>query len=155
MRPAEVWGWYRYPFSSRSLMVLRIVAADRPIRNRRATVRLPAGSAVWTYVSMTASSTWRSRSLRDAAVILPNPFRENNLRGRVPPGQVADQRVEPQPAFRGAHQPLVPDLHPAPIHPGGNGRQRAAMGGKVEALVRAQRQINALEFPLLVAEGLL
>ena len=29
-------------------MVLRIVAADRPIRNRRAIVRLPAGSAVWT-----------------------------------------------------------------------------------------------------------
>ncbi len=29
-RPAEVWGWERYPFSSRSLMVLRIVAGDTP-----------------------------------------------------------------------------------------------------------------------------
>src|SRR5438552_17163919 len=103
-------------------MVLRIVAADRPIRNRRAIVRLPAGSAVCTYVSMTASSTWRSRSLRDAAVILPNPFGENNLRGRVPPGQVADQRVEAQPAFRRAHDPLPPHLHPAPVHPAGKGR---------------------------------
>src|SRR5947208_16713391 len=104
---------------------------------------------------MTASSTWRSRSLRDAAVILPNPFRENNLRGRVPPGQVVDQRVEPQPAFRGADDLLPPQLHPAPVHPGGNGRQRAAMGGKVEAGVRAQRQISALEFRLLVAEAFL
>jgi len=30
MRPAEVWGWYKYPFSSRSLIVLRIDAGDRP-----------------------------------------------------------------------------------------------------------------------------
>src|SRR5438309_11433276 len=104
---------------------------------------------------MTASSTWRSRSLRDAAVILPNPFGENNLRGRVPPGQVADQRVEPQPAFRSAHQPLIPDLHPAPVDPNGKRRKEAVRGGKGQTLSRAQRQINALKFPLLGAEGLL
>ncbi len=47
-RPAEVWGWVRYPFSSRSLMVLRTVAGDTPSLKRLETVRLPAGSAVST-----------------------------------------------------------------------------------------------------------
>ena len=48
MRPAEVCGWKRNPFSSRSLIVLRIVAGDTPSPNRRAIVREPAGSAVST-----------------------------------------------------------------------------------------------------------
>src|SRR6059036_1731222 len=103
---------------------------------------------------MTAWSTCRSRSLRDAAVILPNPFGENNLRRRVPPGQVADQRIEPQPAFRGAHQPLPPHLHPAPVDPDGKGRKETVGGGKMQTLSGAQRQKNPLEFPLLVAGGL-
>jgi hypothetical protein len=47
-RPAEVCGWKRYPFSSRSLIVFRIVAGDTPSPNRRAIVRDPAGSAVST-----------------------------------------------------------------------------------------------------------
>jgi hypothetical protein len=46
MRPAEVWGWNRYPLSSSSLMVFRMVAGDTPSPNRRAMVWLPAGSAV-------------------------------------------------------------------------------------------------------------
>src|SRR2546426_9119040 len=104
---------------------------------------------------MTASSTWRSRSLRDAAVILPNPFGENNLRGRVPPGQVVDQRVEPQPAFRGAHDPLPPHLHPAPVHPDGKRRKEAVRGGKGQTLSLAQRQIDSLQFPLLLAQRFL
>src|SRR2546428_8837713 len=119
---------------------------------------------------MTASSTCRSRSLSDAAVILPNPFGENNLRRHVPPGQVADQRVEPQPAFRGAHQPLPPHLHPAPVDPDGKGRplpphlhpapvdpdgkgrKETVGGGKMQTLSGAQRQRNPLEIPVLVAE---
>jgi hypothetical protein len=47
-RPADVCGWKRYPFSSRSLMVLRTVAADTPSSYERDTLRLPAGSAVST-----------------------------------------------------------------------------------------------------------
>jgi hypothetical protein len=47
-RPAEVCGWYRKPFSSRSLIVFRIVAGDTPRPNRRESVRDPAGSAVAT-----------------------------------------------------------------------------------------------------------
>jgi hypothetical protein len=46
IRPAEVWGWNRYPLSSSSLIVFRIVAGDTPSPNRRAIVWLPAGSAV-------------------------------------------------------------------------------------------------------------
>jgi hypothetical protein len=69
-RPAEVCGWYRYPFSSRSLMVFRTVAGDTPSLNRRVSMRLPAGSAVSTYVRITASRTWCSRSLRGSRCIL-------------------------------------------------------------------------------------
>ena len=47
-RPADVCGWKRYPFSSRSLIVLRIVAGDTPSPKRREIVRDPAGSAVST-----------------------------------------------------------------------------------------------------------
>jgi hypothetical protein len=47
-RPAEVCGWYRYPFSSRSLIVFRIVAGETPSPKRREMVREPAGSAVST-----------------------------------------------------------------------------------------------------------
>jgi hypothetical protein len=48
MRPADVCGWKRYPFSSRSLIVLRMVAGDTPSPNRREMLRDPAGSAVST-----------------------------------------------------------------------------------------------------------
>jgi hypothetical protein len=54
--------------------VLRIVAADRPRPNRFAIVRLAAGSAVWTYVSMTAPNTWRSRSFSGGVVKRFNLF---------------------------------------------------------------------------------
>jgi hypothetical protein len=47
-RPADVCGWKRKPFSSRSLIVLRIVAGDTPMPKRREIVREPAGSAVST-----------------------------------------------------------------------------------------------------------
>src|SRR5688572_32443434 len=63
MRPADVCGWKRKPFSSRSAIALRTVAAETPSPNRLATVRLPAGSAVSTYVRITASRMRSSRSL--------------------------------------------------------------------------------------------
>ena len=44
-RPAEVWGWDRYPSSSRSAMVLRMVAGESRSRWRLATVRELTGSA--------------------------------------------------------------------------------------------------------------
>ncbi len=47
-RPADVCGWKRKPFSSRSLIVLRIVAGETPMPKRREMVREPAGSAVST-----------------------------------------------------------------------------------------------------------
>src|SRR5690348_7452482 len=149
MRPADVWGWYRYPFSSRSLIVFRIVAAESAWPNFLEIVRLPAGSAVSTYVSMTASRTWRSRSFRDATMS-PKLLPANNLASSPYTGQVTNQGVEPQPALRRARHPLVPDLRPALLHPvGGRGRQRAAEGGKWNPGSGAQRQVQALQFPLL------
>src|SRR2546422_4686793 len=118
MRPAEVCGWYRYPFSSRSLIVLRIVAADSIMPDRREIVRLPAGSAVSTYVEMTASSTCRSRSVRDCD-ISPNLLAANNLGHYSRLGQVAHQGIEPKPALGSAHQALAPQLCPATFQPAG------------------------------------
>jgi hypothetical protein len=46
-RPADVCGWKRKPFSSRSLIVFLMVAGDTPKPKRRDSVRDPAGSAVW------------------------------------------------------------------------------------------------------------
>src|SRR5881409_2084273 len=128
MRPAEVWGWYRYPFSSRSLMVLRIVAEDRAMANRFEIVRLPAGSAVSTYVSITASSTCRSRSVRDFGMS-PNLLTTNNLDHRVGAGQVADESIEAEPPLGRANQPSCVHLRPAMLDPsGGRGRSRAVTG---------------------------
>src|SRR5256885_2678308 len=76
---------------------------------------------------MTASRTWRSRSVRDVAM-LPNLLATNNLHGRPGVGQVAHQRVEAEPAFRSAGEPPNPDLHPASRCPGGNGGPPAVNG---------------------------
>src|SRR5213083_2016886 len=133
MRPAEVWGWYRYPFSSRPLIVLRIVAEDRSMANRFEIVRLPAGSAVSTYVSITASSTCRSRSVRDFGMS-PNLLTTNNLADGAGPGQVADQRIEAEPTLGSACQAPPLQLHPPRCQPGGEGR-----GGAVEAVERQSR----------------
>src|SRR5213596_517657 len=141
MRPAEVWGWYRYPFSSRSLMVLRIVAEDRAMANRFEIVRLPAGSAVSTYVSITASSTCRSRSVRDFGMS-PNLLITNNLDRRVGAGQVADESIEAEPPLGRANQPLAPHFGPALLSPAGRGgRWRMVEGVQREPRVGAQRQV--------------
>src|SRR5439155_18076184 len=71
---------------------------------------------------MTASRTWRSRSVRDVAM-LPNLLAANNLHGRPGVGQVAHQRIEAEPAFRSAREAPIRDLHPASRRPGGNGRR--------------------------------
>src|SRR2546426_11351551 len=103
---------------------------------------------------MTASRTWRSRSVRDVAM-LPTLLATNNFHGRPGVGQVAHQRVEAEPAFRSAGEPPIPDLHPASRCPGGNGRQLAVTGGKADALSGPQRQVQPLEFPLPRREDLL
>src|SRR5256885_15790856 len=104
---------------------------------------------------MTASRTWRSRSFRDAAM-LSKLLPANNLHGSGHPGQVTDEGVEPQPALGRAHQALLPGLGPTPFHPaGGSGRQLAAQGGKRQPRIGAQREIPALQFPLLLGQEFL
>src|SRR3954469_15282154 len=68
IRPADVCGWERNPFSSRSLIVFRIVAAETPRPKPRDSTLDPAAWAVWTYVWMTASRTRRSRGVSSSAV---------------------------------------------------------------------------------------
>src|SRR5207302_1330904 len=111
-------------------MVFRIVAAESAKPNLLEMVRLPAGSAVSTYVSMTASSTCRSRSVSEVATA-PNLLLPNNLGSYGTIGQVADDAVQAKPAFRRAHQPLLGHLHPAPRQPLGGGRRwRTVEGGE-------------------------
>src|SRR5881398_781502 len=154
MRPAEVWGWYRYPFSSRSLIVLRIVAEDRAMANRFEIVRLPAGSAVSTYVSITASSTCRSRSVRDFGMS-PNLLTTNNLDHRVGAGQVADESIEAEPPLGRANQPSCVHLRPAMLDPsGGRGRSRAVEGGHRRPGIVAKREVKPPQSPRLGREVL-
>src|SRR5207244_13354424 len=136
--------WKRYPLSSRSLIGLRMVAGERARPNLREIVRLPAGSAVATYVSMTASRTWRSRSLRDA-VMSPNPLAANNLADSGLPGQGMYQRVKPQPSLGRADEASVSVLDPPQLHrQGGSGRHRAACTAKRFAATGAQRKVQPL-----------
>src|SRR5438034_464626 len=132
-----------------------MVAAESVWPNFLEIVRLPAGSAVSTQVSITASRTWRSRSFRDPAMS-PKLLPANNLDRSPQVGQVADEGVQAEPALGCAYQPLVPDLRPAPLHPtGGSRRQRAAEGGKWHPCIGPQREVQALEFPLLLGQDLL
>src|SRR3989442_15528087 len=81
----------------------------------------------------------------------PKLLPANNLDRSPRVGQVADEGVQAEPALGRAHQPLVPDLRPAPFHPtDGSRRQRAAEGGKWHPCIGAQREVQALEFPLLL-----
>src|SRR5882762_9309407 len=104
---------------------------------------------------MTTSSTWRSRSFRDAT-ISPKLLPANNLDRSPGAGQVTHEGVEAQPTLRRAHQPLLPDIRPSPLHPsGGLGRQGAAKGGKRQPRIGPQREIEALQFALLLGQDLL
>src|SRR6185369_2525146 len=62
MRPAEVWGCSRNPASDKSAITLRMVAALRPSRLARESVRDPTGSPVAINVSTTAVRISFSRS---------------------------------------------------------------------------------------------
>src|SRR5262245_21408933 len=86
-------------------MALRIVAADTPRPNRFATVRLPAGSAVSTYVRMTASRILASLSLRSLLMLENSMLAETNVsrpgkrRQAVQPlNQLGCKPIENQPA---------------------------------------------------------
>src|SRR6267143_2493263 len=104
---------------------------------------------------MTASRTWRSRSFRDATMS-PKLLPANNLARSPYSGQVTDEAVEPEPPFGTAHQALVYNVRPALLDPsGGGGRQRAAEGGKRNARIGAQREVQALQFRLRVGQNLL
>src|SRR5256885_11409105 len=71
----------------------------------------------------------------------PKLLPANNLDRSPRVGQVADEGVQAEPALGRAHQPLVPDLRPAPLHPtGGSRRQRAAERGKWHPCIGAQRE---------------
>src|SRR5947208_16176440 len=86
----------------------------------------------------------------------PKLLPANNLDRSPRVGQVADEGVQAEPALGRAYQPLVPDLRPAPLHPtGGSRRQRAAEGGKWHPCIGAQREVQALQFPLLLGQDLL
>src|SRR2546430_12180616 len=85
----------------------------------------------------------------------PKLLPANNLDPSPRVGQVADEGVQAEPALGRAHQPLVPDLRPAPLHPtDGSRRQRAAEGGKWHPCIGAQREVQALEFPLRTDAGM-
>src|SRR5262245_19982265 len=151
MRPAEVCVWKRNPFSSRSLIVLRIVAGESPRPKRLAIVRLAAGSAVCTYVSITAPSTARSRSVSNV-VKCSNPFRQNKLRSRKVPGQGGDETVEAQPGGRGAAEAGAVGEQPSLLDEAGQWRERAGEGGRRHSFDRAQSEIDAFELALFVRE---
>src|SRR5258707_13249739 len=112
-------------------------------------VRLAAGSAVCTYVSITAPSTARSRSV-NGVVKCSNPFRQNKLRNREVPGQGGDETVEAQPAGRRAAEARPIGEQPPSFEEGGQGRQEAGEGGRGYSFDRAQPEIDALELPLLI-----
>src|SRR5512134_2378756 len=135
-------------------MMLRMLAGDSARPTRRDMVRLPAGSAVSTYVAITASRTERSRSFRDwfkaSNLLVPN-----NLAGPEGGGQVADQRVEPQPPLRSATEAGAGEFHPALLDPGRQWRTEAGDGREIEALGRAQGEIDPLQIPLFRRERLL
>src|SRR5436190_19079298 len=85
----------------------------------------------------------------------PKLLPANNLDRSPRVGQVADEGVQAEPALGRAYQSLVPDLRPAPLHPTGGSRRRAAEGGKWHPCIGAQREVQALQFPLLLGQDLL
>src|SRR5712692_5666851 len=104
---------------------------------------------------MTASRTWRSRSFRDATMS-PKLLPANNLARSTYTGQVTNEGVEPEPPFGTAHQALLDDVRPALLDPPGGRRwQRAAEGGNRNTGIGAQREVQALQFPLLLRQSLL
>src|SRR5213080_1812850 len=101
---------------------------------------------------MTASSTCRSRSFRDATMS-PKLLPANNLDRSPRTGQVVDEGVESEPPFGAADHPLPLHLNPPLTQPGGQAVGRT--GGTRQPRVGAQREIQPLQFPLLLGQDLL
>src|SRR5690242_11692851 len=101
---------------------------------------------------MTASRTWRSRSLRDAAMAA-KLLTANNLDHLPRAGQVTHQCVQTEPALGRAHEPVARKLYPARAVPGGQTVGRTSRLWQPRC--GAQREIHPLEFPLLRGELLL
>src|SRR5882762_2563283 len=101
---------------------------------------------------MTASRTWRSRSFRDATMS-PKLLPANNLHRSWRAGQVTHEGVESEPALGAAHHPLPLHLSPPLTQPGGQAVGRT--GGTRQARIGTQREIQTLQFPLLVGQDLL
>src|SRR5215831_11315773 len=116
-------------------------------------VRLAAGSAVCTYVSITAPSTTRSRSV-SGVVKCSNPFQPNKLRNRRVPGQGGDKAVETQPSGGRAAKALAVGFDPPTLQKGSERRLRDVEGGAVHALDGAEAEVDPLEFALRVGEHL-
>src|SRR5690242_10313123 len=75
------------------------------------TVRLPAGSAVWTNVSMTASRTSRSRSVRGIIVqVLSVEQFTKLLESRSSRGRAYRATTSRQPSAKYGRQPVPPTL---------------------------------------------
>src|SRR3981081_1986005 len=100
---------------------------------------------------MTASRTWRSRSFRDATMSL-KLLPANNLHHSRRAGQVTDEGIESEPALRAAHHPLPLHPSPPPTQPGAQAVGRT--GGTRQSRIGAQREIQALQFPLLLRQDL-
>src|SRR5437667_478960 len=101
---------------------------------------------------MTASRTWRSRSFRDATMSL-KLLPANNLDRPPRAGQVADEGVEAKPTLGATHHPLSLQLYPPLTPPGGQAVRRTDRPR--HSRVGPQREIQALQFPLLLGEDLL
>src|SRR6267143_2656603 len=100
---------------------------------------------------MTASRTWRSRSFRDATMA-PKLLPANNLHRSWRAGQVTHEGVESEPALGAAHHPLRLHLGPPLTQPGGQAVGRT--GGTRQSRIGAQREIQALQCPLLLGQDL-
>src|SRR6266853_749358 len=104
---------------------------------------------------MTASRTWRSRSFRDPAMS-PKLLPANNLDRSPRVGQVADEGIQPEPPLVAAHQVLVLDFRPTLLDSrDGKRRQGAAESGKRQPRIGPQREIEALQLPLLLGQDFL
>src|SRR5438046_2534565 len=135
MRPADVCGWKRNPLASNSLIVFRIVAGDTPSPNRRDSVRDPAGSAVSTYMRMTASRTRRSRLESSSDAISSNILTTSEV------CQVRGDRVQSKPAECCEHQPtVVANMSPTLVDPCAGRRQLRTC--ELEARARAEAEVH-------------
>src|SRR4051812_21789710 len=130
-------------------MVLRAGAGQRPGRWGRASTREPGGSGVWTYVWMPASSTWRSRGVSSSGVVI-----SSNMLTTSAMRQGSGERIEPQPAERGAPESaVVAHGHPPCDFPW---RYHVTLAGEqCETSIAPQREIHQFGRSVGLGGGLL